>query len=137
MNPGDLIAGKYRIDRLIGQGGMGMVVAATNLHLDQRVALKFLLPELLPDPAIVERFLREARASARLRSEHVCRVYDVGLENGAPFIVMELLDGRDLASIVSGNVGLPVSAATDYVLQATIGLAEAHALGIVHRDLKP
>ena len=137
MQPGALIAGKYRIDRTLGEGGMGVVVAATNLHLDQRVALKFLLPDLLGEKAVVERFLREARASARLRSEHVCRVYDVGVENSAPFIVMELLEGRDLAAMVSGNGPLPISMAADCVLQATIGLAEAHALGIVHRDLKP
>ncbi|HWU89019.1 MAG TPA: serine/threonine-protein kinase [Kofleriaceae bacterium] len=137
MNKGDLIANKYRIDQILGQGGMGVVVAATNLHLDHRVALKFLLPEFLRDSAVTERFIREARASARLRSEHVCHVYDVGIENGAPFIVMELLDGHDLASIVSGSGALPISVAADYVLQATIGLAEAHAHGIVHRDLKP
>ena len=137
MQPGDLIAGKYRIDQVLGQGGMGVVVAATNLHIDQRVALKFLLPELLSDGAVVERFLREARASARLRSEHICRVHDVGLENGAPFMVMELLDGRDLASMLSAGGPMPVAVAADCVLQATMGLAEAHALGIVHRDLKP
>jgi len=137
MQPGDLIAGKYRIDRILGQGGMGTVVAATNLLIDQPVALKFLLPELLKDPAVVERLLREARASARLRSEHVCLVYDVGNENGAPFIVMEMLTGRDLASMVSTRTVLPVPEVTDYILQAAVGLAEAHALGIVHRDLKP
>jgi len=137
MQQGDLIAGKYRIDRILGRGGMGTVVAATNVVLDQPVALKFLLPELLHDAAVVERLLREARAVARLRSEHVCLVYDVGNEHGAPFIVMELLEGRDLASVMSVKAPLPVSVATDYVLQAAIGLAEAHALGIVHRDLKP
>jgi len=137
MQPGDVIAGKYRIDRVLGQGGMGVVLAATNLHLEQRVALKFLLPGHRSEPRVVERFLREARASARLRSEHVCRVYDVGVDNDAPFMVMELLEGRDLASMISGNRTLPVSVATDYVLQAAIGLAEAHAHGIVHRDLKP
>ena len=137
MQPGDLIAGKYRIDRVLGQGGMGTVVAATNMIIDQRVALKFLLPELLHDAGVVERLLREARAAARLRSEHVCLVYDVGNEKGAPFIVMELLEGRDLASMVSTHAALPVPVATDYLLQAMVGLAEAHALGIVHRDLKP
>jgi serine/threonine-protein kinase len=137
MQPGDLIAGKYRIDRVLGQGGMGVVVAATNLHLEQRVALKFLLPGHRSEARVVERFLREARASARLRSEHVCRVHDVGVENDAPFMVMELLDGQDLASMLSSSRTLPVSVAADCVLQATIGLAEAHAHGIVHRDLKP
>jgi serine/threonine-protein kinase len=137
MQLGDLIAGKYRIDQILGQGGMGTVVAATNVVLGQRVALKFLLPELIHDPAVVERLFREARASARLNGEHVCRVYDVSSENGVPFIVMELLQGRDLASIVSENGPLSVPVAVDYTLQAIVGLAEAHVLGIVHRDLKP
>jgi eukaryotic-like serine/threonine-protein kinase len=137
MKQGDMIAGKYRLDRILGRGGMGAVIAATNVVLDQRVALKFLLPELARDAAVVERLLREARASARLRSEHVCLVYDVGNENGTPFIVMELLEGRDLASMVSPTAPLPVSVVTDYILQAAVGLAAAHALGIVHRDLKP
>jgi len=135
---GALLAGKYRIDRVLGQGGMGLVVAATHIHLAQRVALKFLLPEFLHDPSIVERFLREARASAALRGEYLCRVSDVGtLENGSPYIVMELLDGRDLAAVLAGNGPLPIDIASHYVLQACVALAEAHALGIVHRDLKP
>src|SRR5215470_933873 len=117
---------------------MGVVVAATHLHLQQRVALKFLLPELVHGPAIVERFVREARASAQLRGEHVCRVADVGaFDGGAPYIVMELLEGSDLASLLERQGVLPVQRAADYVLQACVGIAEAHALGIVHRDLKP
>jgi eukaryotic-like serine/threonine-protein kinase len=117
---------------------MGMVVAATHLHLQQRVALKFLLPELAQNPEVVERFVREARASAQLYGEHVCRVSDVGASDlGAPFIVMELLEGRDLASCLGASGSLPVARVADYVLQACVGIAEAHALGIVHRDLKP
>ncbi|HEY4243971.1 MAG TPA: serine/threonine-protein kinase [Kofleriaceae bacterium] len=135
---GSVLAGKYEIDRIIGQGGMGMVVAATHLHLNQKVALKFLLPEVMTNDVIVERFLREARASAALRGEHVCRVSDVGtLDGGEPYIVMELLEGRDLASLLAGNGPLPIQAVVDYVLQTCLGLSEAHALGIVHRDLKP
>ena len=135
---GSILAGKYRVDRVLGQGGMGIVLAATHVHLGQQVALKLLLDEVLSEPSIVERFLREARASAQLRGEHVCKVSDVGaLDNGAPFIVMELLEGRDLATIVAGNGAMPVAFAVDYVLQACVGLAEAHAHGIVHRDLKP
>jgi eukaryotic-like serine/threonine-protein kinase len=135
---GDLVAGKFRVDHLIGQGGMGLVVAATHIHLDQRVALKFLLPAYCSDQALVGRFLREARASAQLRGEHVCRVSDVGtLENGAPYIVMELLQGRDLASLLSERGPLPVPLLADYIVQACLGLAEAHAARIVHRDLKP
>jgi serine/threonine-protein kinase len=135
---GTLLADKYRVDRVIGQGGMGVVVAATHLHLQQRVALKFLSPDIVHGPAILERFVREARASAQLRGEHVCRVSDVGtFANGAAYIVMELLEGSDLASLVERHGPLPVQRAADYVLQACVGIAEAHALGIIHRDLKP
>jgi eukaryotic-like serine/threonine-protein kinase len=135
---GEIVARKFQIDRVLGQGGMGVVVAATHLHLGQRVALKFLLPEYNSNLAIAERFLREARASAQLRGEHVCRVSDVStLENGAPYIVMELLHGRDLSSMLAEHGRLPVGILADYVVQACLGLAEAHAVGIVHRDLKP
>jgi eukaryotic-like serine/threonine-protein kinase len=135
---GTVLAGKYRVDRVIGRGGMGVVVAATHLHLQQPVALKFLLPDLVHSPQIMERFVREARASAQLRGEHVCRVSDVGtFETGAPYIVMELLHGNDLASVLDGGGAMPVQVAAEHVLQACVGVAEAHALGIVHRDLKP
>jgi serine/threonine-protein kinase len=87
---GDLVAGKYRVERVLGRGGMGVVVAAMHEHLEQRVALKFLLPEVLSRPEFVQRFIREARASVRIHSEHVARVLDVGtLESGVPFMVME------------------------------------------------
>jgi eukaryotic-like serine/threonine-protein kinase len=135
---GELIAGKFQVDRVIGVGGMGLVVAATHVHLGQRVALKFLRPDLATDRAVVERFLREARASAQLRGEHICRVSDVGvLDGGAPYFVMELLDGRDLASVLAAHGPIPVPNLADYVVQACVGLAEAHAAQIVHRDLKP
>ena len=135
---GELVAGKFQIDRVIGQGGMGFVVAATHVHLGQRVALKFLLPAMASDRAVVERFLREARSSAQLRGEHICRVSDVGvLDAGAPYFVMELLEGQDLASMLAARGPIPVPILADYILQACLGLAEAHAAGIVHRDLKP
>ncbi len=135
---GTVLEGKYRVDRVLGRGGMGMVVAATHLTLGQPVALKFLHGDHLRDPEIVERFVREARAAAALRSEHVCRVSDVGvLDDGTPYIVMELLVGRDLASLLAAGGPLPVPTACDYLLQACLGLAEAHARSIVHRDLKP
>ncbi|HEU4727172.1 MAG TPA: serine/threonine-protein kinase [Kofleriaceae bacterium] len=122
---------------MIGRGGMAIVVGATHLRLDQPVALKVLRPELVPVQEVVERFVREARASAQLRGEHACRVSDVGLlEDSAPYIVMELLEGKDLASLVRAGP-LPVALAAEYLLQACVGVAEAHALGIVHRDLKP
>ncbi|MCU0654803.1 MAG: serine/threonine protein kinase [Polyangiaceae bacterium] len=137
VQEGELLAGKYKVERVLGQGGMGVVVAATHQQLDQRVALKFLLPHGAGDADSVARFLREARAAVRLRSEHVAKVLDVGtLESGAPFIVMEYLDGRDLSAMIEGGP-LPVGEAIEYVLQACEALAEAHAAGIVHRDLKP
>ncbi len=137
LTVGAIVAGKYRIERILGMGGMGVVAVATHVQLDQQFALKVVHDAMAEDPSIVERFMREARASARLKSEHVCRVSDVDqLESGAPFIVMELLDGQDLQKIVQRQV-LPIEIAADYVLQACIAIAEAHGLGIVHRDLKP
>ncbi len=134
---GDVVAGKFQVERVIGQGGMGVVVAATHLQLDQRVALKFLLPEVLAHPDIVQRFLREARASVRIHSEHVARVLDVGtLESGVPFMVMEFLEGEDLEQVLTRGP-LPVQDAVGFVLEACEAVAEAHSLGMVHRDLKP
>src|ERR1043165_3653857 len=117
---------------------MGLVVAAQHLHLQQPVALKFLTGAAARDPSVLERFLREARAQATLRGEHVCKGSDVGaLANGAPYLVMELLDGHALASVLVGHGRLAVPVAVDYVMQACVGVAEAHAMGVVHRDLKP
>jgi serine/threonine-protein kinase len=136
--PGDVLAGKYQVDRVLGSGGMGVVVAARHVELGQYVALKFLLPEACEIPQAVERFLREARASVQIKSEHVARVIDVGkLENGAPYIVMEFLEGIDLAQLIKSRGVVPMLEAADYLLQASEAVAEAHALGIVHRDLKP
>ncbi|HEY4013925.1 MAG TPA: protein kinase [Polyangiaceae bacterium] len=135
---GDVLAGKYRVDRVLGVGGMGVVVAATHLQLDQRVALKFMLPEALAQTTLVERFAREARAAARLKSDHVARVLDVGtLESGSPYMVMEYLDGSDLATVIERHGRMLVDTAVDCVLQACDAVAEAHSVGIVHRDLKP
>jgi len=119
-------------------GGMGVVVSAMHLELERRVALKFLLPSALANAVAVGRFAQEARAVVRLKSEHVARVIDVGrLENGAPFIVMEYLEGTDLGTLLETRGRLPVHEAVDYMLQACEAVAEAHALGIIHRDLKP
>jgi eukaryotic-like serine/threonine-protein kinase len=135
---GTVVGGKYRIDHVLGRGGMGVIAAATHLQLHQRVALKFLHPEYATSSDVVERFVREARAAAALRSDHVCRVSDVGaLDDGAPYIVMELLEGTDLARLIAQSGPLPVQRACGYLLEACVGLAEAHARGIVHRDLKP
>jgi serine/threonine protein kinase len=136
--PGEVIAGKYQIDRVLGGGGMGMVVAATHLTLREPVALKFLHPSLAARPDIVTRFLREAQAAVRIKSEHIARVMDVGqLPSGAPFLVMEMLDGTDFSKLLRQRGPLPVAEVVDAVLQACHALTEAHRLGIVHRDLKP
>src|ERR1043166_4223000 len=135
---GDVLAGKYKVTKILGIGGMGMVVAATHLELDQRVALKFMLPGAGDSPETELRFLREAKAAGRLNSDHVCRVMDVGrFDSGAPYIVMEYLQGESLAAMLRRHGPLRVSDAVDFILQAVEGLAEAHAHGIVHRDLKP
>ncbi|HSQ67026.1 MAG TPA: serine/threonine-protein kinase, partial [Polyangiaceae bacterium] len=116
----------------------GVVVAALHVQLDERVAIKFLLPEALESAETVARFAREARAAVKIKSEHVARVSDVGaLESGAPYMVMEYLEGQDLSALVRTRGPLAVSEAVLYLLQAIEAIAEAHALGIVHRDLKP
>jgi eukaryotic-like serine/threonine-protein kinase len=136
LTEGEVLAGKYKVERILGRGGMGVVVAATHIHLRQKVAIKFLLPDATGE--VVKRFLREARAAVRLRSEHVTRVLDVGeLDGGAPFMVMEYLDGSDLSRVLRKRGPLPIEEAVDYTLQACEAIAEAHSLGIVHRDLKP
>jgi serine/threonine-protein kinase len=138
IRAGDVIAEKYRVDRLLGVGGMGVVVAARHLGLDELVAIKLLLPESLGDAESVQRFESEARAAVKIKSEHVARIIDVGeLDNGAPFIVMEYLDGEDLAEWIRRKGPLGVYDAIDLLLQACEAIAEAHALGIVHRDIKP
>ena len=137
MNPGDVIAGKYRVERVLGSGGMGIVVEATHLTLEEKVAVKFLKPEALENAASVARFAREARAAAKIKSEHVCRVLDVVVDGGMPYLVMEYLEGRDLDDIVEKSGGIPPADAVDYILQACEALAEAHVAGIIHRDLKP
>jgi eukaryotic-like serine/threonine-protein kinase len=134
---GQILAGKYRVERVIGEGGMGYVVAAYHLQLHTTVAIKLLAPKLLTDAEALARFASEARAAARVVSAHVARVLDVGtLDNGAPYMVMELLEGEDLASVLRTQ-RLSIAQAIDYVLQACEAIAEAHTLGIIHRDLKP
>ena len=138
LQPGTLIAQKYRVDGVVGWGGMGVVLRATHLELEAPVAIKVLHEELTQREEVVSRLLFEARAAARLRGRHIVRVSDVArLESGAPYIVMELLEGADLATILEDRGALPVIDAVDYLIQACEGLAEAHALGLVHRDLKP
>jgi eukaryotic-like serine/threonine-protein kinase len=143
--PGRLVVDKYRIERVIGTGGMGVVVEAWHLGFDERVAIKFLLPQAGTDDEALARFEREARTAFKIKSEHVCRVIDVGkLEaktttstERVPFMVMEYLEGRDLGEMLTARKGLAIADAVDWILQACEAVAEAHVLGIVHRDLKP
>jgi eukaryotic-like serine/threonine-protein kinase len=138
VREGDILAGKYRVERVLGIGGMGVVVAAHHLQLDEKVALKFLLPGALGNSEAVARFGREARAAVKIKSEHVARVIDVGnLANGAPYMVMEYLEGGDLDAWLKERGRLPIEQAVEFVLQASEAVAEAHSLGIIHRDLKP
>jgi serine/threonine protein kinase len=138
VQPGQILAGKFKVERVLGVGGMGIVVAARHTQLDQRVALKFLLPVACEVPGAVNRFLREGKAAARITSEHVARVMDTGvLDGGAPYLVMEYLEGSDLGAVVERRGRVSVDEAIEYVLQACEAIVEAHDLGIVHRDLKP
>lgn len=132
---GDVVEGKYEILEILGAGGMGVVVAARHNRLDERVAIKFLKPRAEGAIEAQERFLREARACAKIKSEHVVRVMDCSvLPSGAPYILMEHLEGTDLAQHPRP---IAVEDVVDWVLQACEAVAEAHALGFVHRDLKP
>ncbi len=138
LRVGQLLAGKYRIERILGQGGMGIVMAVEHIELQERMALKLMLPAALGNADAVMRFMREARAAVKIKGDHVARVLDVGrLETGEPYIALEYLEGIDLAQLLDKNGPLSIDQAIDYVLQACEALAEAHALGIIHRDLKP
>jgi serine/threonine-protein kinase len=138
IRKGEVISGKYRIEGILGAGAMGIVYDAHHLQLDERVALKVLRQQLAGYPDAVKRFTREARAAAKIKNEHVTRVFDVGeLTDGTPYIVMESLEGEDLARWLDARGALRLEEAIAFVLQACEALAEAHVLGIVHRDLKP
>jgi len=135
--PGEIIADKYAIVKVIGEGGMGIVYEATHLRLRRRVALKMLFPHTT-SPHTVARFEREARAAAQLRDRHVARVLDVDTTpDGLPYLVMEFLEGHDLEAELTARGPLPVEEAVGYVVQVCAAMTEAHAAGIVHRDLKP
>ncbi len=138
VQAGDILAGKYRVERVLGEGGMGIVVAAFHLALEQRVAVKFLRKDMAERDDAAERFRREARAVARIQSEHVARVLDVGtMDDGDTYIVMEYLDGNDLAEEMKKRGALPLGESIDIALQIADAVSDAHASGIVHRDLKP
>jgi len=135
---GEIFAEKYRIESVLGLGGMGVVLSATHIHLEERVAIKLLLPAIAQNPEYVARFLREGRAAIKIRSEHVGRMIDVGKPAvGSPYLVMEHLVGSDLARVLEARGPLPIALAVDWLLQASEALAEAHTMGTIHRDLKP
>jgi serine/threonine-protein kinase len=138
IRPGVVVNSKYLVGEIIGEGGVGIVYAAQNLELDEKVALKCLRPEMLIDPAIVARFAREAKAAASIKSEYVATVHDVGtMPDGSPFMVMEFLEGKDLGAVMQEQGVLGPRAASECALQVCEALAVAHAKGIVHRDIKP
>jgi serine/threonine-protein kinase len=135
---GSVVAGKYRVDRVLGRGGMGAVFSATNTTIGKRVALKFLTREAARDRSATERFQREAEAAGVIESEHIVHVFDSGTsEEGLPFLVMELLSGEDLRTCLQREGMLPVARAVDIATQVLRGLVRAHEAGIIHRDLKP
>src|SRR5688572_27426498 len=138
VQPGELFLDKYRIERVLGRGGMGVVMAARHERLDERVAIKFLGAASVGQQEALARFEREARAAAKIKNEHVAQVIDVGVfGEGAAYMVVEYLAGRDLSVELEDRGMLAVPEAVDYLLQAIDAIADAHALGIVHRDLKP
>jgi eukaryotic-like serine/threonine-protein kinase len=134
--PTDVIAGKYMVERVLGQGGMGIVYVVTHCVTGKRLALKCLLPEFLHNPDLVERFVREAQATGRIQNRHVVDVFDVGRDGDVLFIVMELLDGKPLTELLRDE-RLTLEEALAILVRAMEGVAAAHAHGIVHRDLKP
>jgi serine/threonine-protein kinase len=138
VEAGQILAEKYRVDKVLGEGGMGVVVAATDLQLERVVAIKFLLPEYLQHKEAAQRFMREARSAVKIHSEHIARVIDINtMPNGSPYMVMEYLQGADLSQVLEQRGRIPIEEAVLYVLEACDAVAEAHAYGIVHRDLKP
>lgn len=136
--PGEIVSGKFRVDEIIGSGAMAIVASATHLGLEDRVALKILRRRYARDPVLRDRFLQEARTAAKLHSPHAARVVDIGeREDGAPYIVMELLTGIDLAAWLDCRGRLSIADSRAFIIEACEALAEAHAQGIVHRDIKP
>jgi eukaryotic-like serine/threonine-protein kinase len=135
---GEVLAGKYRVDRVLGSGAMGIVVRVVALAGEGVFALKLLRPSVARDPVAAQRFLREAEVAVRIASPHVVRILDMGkLDTGTPYLVMEYLDGSTLEARLDGGASLPPAQACDLALQTAEGLAAAHAMGVVHRDIKP
>ena len=137
-NIGRVLEGKYEIIRILGEGGMGEVYEARHRLIQRRLAIKLLREEYARDEEIVERFIREARASARIGHDHIVEITDMGVsESGELFIVMEYLEGKDLESLLDDEGALPARRACHIMIQVLSALEAAHGVGIVHRDLKP
>src|SRR4051812_31839016 len=139
LSPGTVLGGRYRVERTLGQGGMGAVYLVRHVRTEEKLALKLLHAGIAGNAVLVERFRREARAPAQIDSDHVARVVDADVApelGGAPFLVMEFLRGRDLGHEVESRGALPPGEVVSYLAQAARALDKAHALGIVHRDLK-
>ena len=135
---GRVISGRFRVEHVIGVGSMGVVLAAKHLELDERVALKFIRADMQLVPGVLQRFAREAKAAVSIKSEHVAQVFDVGTAEGiGPYIVMEYLEGCDLAQVLELEGRMPIRRAVHYIMQACEALAVAHSAGITHRDIKP
>src|ERR1700735_4348262 len=135
---GQIVAGKFRLDAVIGRGGMGSVWSATHIGLGHRLALKLIAREYVRSPEALRRFDAEAKAAARLQSRHVVQVFDNGtLDDGTPFIAMELLSGENVSARIENEGPLALAATVDLMAQCCKALTRAHAAGIVHRDIKP
>ncbi|WP_437747515.1 serine/threonine-protein kinase [Sorangium sp. So ce1504] len=134
---GSVVAGRYRLERMLARGGMGSIWVARHLQLDATVAVKLMAPEYAASSTARARFEREARAAAQLKLPNVVHVHDYGLEGDTPFLVMELLDGEDLETRLAREGRLSTAATLGIVTQVCKALRRAHEMGIVHRDLKP
>ncbi len=137
LNVGDILAQSYAIEKIIGAGGMAVVALAAHVEYRHRVAIKILRPENSRKTEVVKRFEREQRTLTMLHSEHTLRIYGMGQHAGLPYMMIEYLQGKDLAELIKAEGPLPIELAVEYILQACHALAEAHLLGVVHRDLKP
>src|SRR5262245_32682546 len=133
----DLILGSYLLIERLGEGGMGQVFKARHVQLDRVVALKFLRKENVQNQQAVQRFQQEAKAAARLSHPNIVGLYELATVRGQTFLILEYVDGIDLARLVEKRGLLPVSSACQYIQQAALGLQHAHEKGLIHRDLKP
>ena len=137
LSTGSTFAGRYQIIEELGRGGMGRVYKVLDTHINEKVALKLLKPQIAADRKTIERFSNELKFARAISHRNVCRMYDLGKAEGTSFITMEYVQGEDLKSMIRMAAGLSIGAVLSIGKQICDGLAEAHALGVVHRDLKP